>query len=114
MIKCYKCVNVRNKPFIEMRDAPLRLCSIFAALLAERGVFCALLFMLFLFMGILGVTKGSLTGLASAVGDGVLMRDTEKRPCSVWVWTPEFKGVLGDAPPIDLALGEADLDFGDF
>ena len=82
----------------------------FTELLATTGVFLAVLFMLFLFRGILGVNVTE----SSVTGDGVAMRDTEKRPCTV--------GVEGELPLTEdgdffagvAALGEEDLDFGEF
>ncbi len=82
--------------------------------------------------------KGTWSVIASsATGDGVLMRDTEKRPCTVGVWASGVVGLLalgvstlfleGDLPlagdglfdfgdlfPGVAALGEGVLDFGDF
>lgn len=80
--------------------------------------------MLFLFRGILGVavTAGAWSATGScAAGDGVLMRDTEKRPFTVGVCTPgagdfalEGDGVLdfGDCLAGVAALGVAAFDFG--
>jgi len=88
---------------MDAREIPLLLCSIFTALLETLGVFREALFMLFLFRGTFGVTasRGSWSAMApaSAAGEGVLMRDTEKRPCTVGVWTPESKGVLAGVTP---------------
>lgn len=64
------------------------LLRITLAALAIFGVFREVLFMLFLLRDNLGVTvtEGSWSATAStATGDGVLMRDTEKRPCTVGV-----------------------------
>ena len=87
--------------------------------------------MLFLIRGNLGVTvtKGiwSVTAF-SAIGDGVLMRDTENRPCTVGVcfmalgvsilFADAALGVglldFGDFFAEVAGLGEGDLDFGDF
>ena len=86
-----------NIPFIDAREMPLLLCITFTALFAMLGVFREVLFMLFLLRGILGVTvtegTGSIT-TSSATGDGVLMRDTENRPCTVGVLACGFKGVF--------------------
>lgn len=70
---------------------PLLLHIAFTALFLTLGVFREVLFMLFLLSGILGVavTKGTWSVMAcSTVGDGVQMRDTEKRPRTVGVWSP--------------------------
>lgn len=82
-----------NIPLMDTREMPL-LRSAFTALLDTHGVFREALFMLFRLRGILGVAvaEGVLSGTVSSVtGDGVLMRDTEKRP--VDVRTPELQGV---------------------
>ena len=67
--------------------------------------------MLFLFRGSFGVAVSS-----SALGDGVLMRETEKRPLTVGDWS--FEGVpdfaFGDFLADEGALGDAALTFGDF
>ena len=92
----------------------------FAALLATLGVSCE---MVLLFWVVLGVTvaKGTWSATASsAFGEGVLMRDTEKRPCTLGVWTSgvltagdfPFAGV-GDFVAGDAALAEGVLGFGD-
>lgn len=130
-----KYISESNIPFIDAREMPLLRITLTA--LFAIGVFREVLFMLFLLRGILGVTmaKGSWSVTASsAIGDGVLMRDTEKRPCTVGVCTP---GVIalgvstlfleGDLPLAgdglldsgdffagDAALGEGVLDFDDF
>lgn len=66
--------------------------------------------------------------MVSSNGDGVLMRDTEKRPCTVGVWYAGVPTLLterdlpfagdrlldfGDFSAGVTALGEVDLDFGD-
>lgn len=73
----------------------------------------------------------SLVEAVSSSGDGVLTRDTEKRPCTVGVWHAGVPTLLieGDLPFAGdrlffspdfgdffagvTALGEGDLDFGD-
>lgn len=88
--------------------------------------------MLFLFRRNLGVTLSKPTSLVSplsAVGDGVLIRDTEKRPLIVGVCTPGFStlflGVVfpllgeglfkSDEPALGVsAFGDGDLDLGAF
>lgn len=75
------------------------------------------------------MSKGpSLVEAVSSSGDGVLARDTEKRPCTVGVWHAGVPTLLteGDLPFAGdrlwdfgdffagvTALGEGDLDFGD-
>lgn len=59
------------------------------------------------------MSKGpSLVEAVSSSGDGVLMRDTEKRPCTVGVWHAGVPTLLieGDFP----FAGDRLLDFGDF
>lgn len=74
-------ISRSNKPFKEAREMPLLLHITFTALFAILGVLREVLFMLFLLRGNLGVTVSAY----SAIGDGVLMCDTEKRPCTVGV-----------------------------
>lgn len=52
---------------------------------------------------------------SSATGDGVVIRDTEKRPCTLGVWPGLLTGVT--VPLVDFLLGvsslvEVDLRFG--
>lgn len=64
--------------------------------------------MLFLLRGILGVTVIADTGsipASSTTGDGVLMRDTENRPCIVGVLTCELKGVFAGVTTVAFSLG---------
>ena len=107
----YHVIQGLNIPLIDALEMPL-LRSTFTALFAM--LFREVLFMLFLFRGILGVTvvKGTWSVTASsATGDGVLMRDTENRPCTVGVCLVALGVSILFA---DAALGEGDLDFGDF
>lgn len=72
-----------------------------------------LLHLLFLIRANLGVSvsKGLSLEVVSSSGDGVLMRDTEKRPCTVGVWHAGVPTLLieGDLP----FAGDRLLDFGD-
>ena len=100
----------RDVPFKDALEIPLLLrrtsATFFSALL---GVFRAILFraMLLRFRGSFGVTVSS-----SATGEGVLMRETEKRPFTVGDWSLDgvsdfaFGDFLGDAA---LTFGEAFL-----
>lgn len=94
--------------FIDAREMPLLLCITFTALFARLGVLREVLFMLFLLRGILGVTVIVDTGsipASSTTGDGVLMRDTENRPCIVGVLTCELKGVFVGVTTVAFSLG---------
>lgn len=94
---------------------PLLLRITFAVLGVSREV----LFLLWVILGD-SVTEGNWSETStSAIGDGVVMCDTEKRPCTLEVWTVGDLPLAGDGL-LDFgdffagvaALGEGDLDFG--